>query len=422
MEHLELIKPSSLSTFCGNKFTIKCIDDFLKKTTGEKNMICIIGPDGCGKTTLNRLIFKKHNFNVLEIGKDTLNGEDIKTILNNFAKNNTIDSILNKRTKVVFVDDIDILSNIDKFIMSKLLVLNKLFKEKGIKVFMTCNINDERKIQDNAKDIEIFKMYYPSFKDSYVYIMNVFDEHNIDYDPEQLLHVASRCKGNIREIVLNLNVSTNELETKYDERIFKDLNNFEVAKYVLQQRARWKDIESLSKGDVGLIPHILYENLPDELEHNYKTIRGKKNTRSVLDMYIHVNKCFIDSQQFEESAFCNHEWTMLSYANYLKMHSIQNVVCEMEKKQNVKDLKYKFSQMVSKMSHKNIMNKKIKGISTASNVSNASVIMASDMHATSTTAPTKKSKSSNAKTRKTNNDFNFEEGTSIINTYQKYFT
>jgi ABC-type oligopeptide transport system ATPase subunit len=442
MDTLELLKPSSLNGFCGNKYTIKCIDDNLKKLKpNEKNIFGIIGPDGCGKTTLCRLLFKKYNYNVLEIGRDNLNGDDIKNVLNNFAKNNTIDSIMNKRQKIVFVDDIDILTNIDKLILSKIIGLNKLFIEKGVKMFITCNINDERKIQDNIKDIEIFKLYYPSFKDSYVYIMNVFDDHGVEYESDVLLNVCSKFRGNIRETVMNLAISSDELESKHDERIFKDMNNFEVAKYILQHRAKYKDVEVLCKGDVGIVPHLMYENLPDELEANYKVAtKGKKgvpNTQ-VLDIYLKVNECFIDSLEFENSAFTHHDWTMLSYANYMKLHSIHNAVSSVERKQTTKDVKYRFSQMVSKMSHKNIMNKKMKSISTSSNISNASIIMASDMHATCVDMNSvvkdndgngkskpksvgKGKKLANKNIEQKRSEFSFDEGASIVNTYQKYF-
>jgi len=441
METLELVTPTRLDGFCGSKFAIKCIEDFIKGSkAGDKNIIGILGPDGCGKTTLCRLLFKKYNYNVLEIGKDTLHGDDIKTTLNNYAKNNTIESLMNKRDKVVFVDDVDILTNVDKFILSKIIGLNKLFIDKKIKVFMTCNINDERKLTDHNKDIEVFKLHYPSFKDSYVYIMNVFDNHDVEYEPEELLNVSAKCKGNIRETVLNYGVSADELDTKHSERTFKDMNNFEVAKYVLQKRAKWNDIDVLSKSDVGIIPYLMYENIPDEVEANYKmTGRGKK--AQFLDLYLAVNKCFIDASEFEESAFTNHEWSLLGYGNYLKVHSIYNTLSSLERKANVKDVKYRFSQMVSKISHKNIMNKKVKSISNTANVSSASIIMASDMHASGYKKedgdkPRRKSKSKVSKNNEMGADggcatvdihtlkseFDFEDGVGIMSTYQKYFT
>jgi hypothetical protein len=83
------------------------------------------------------------------------------------------------------------------------------------------------------------------------------------------------------------------------------------------------------------------------------------------------------------------------------------------------------------------MNKKMKAISTSSNISNNSIIMASDMHATCTGMNSfvkeddvGKGKSKRmSKGKKTaikdvvdkNVEFTFNEGMSIVNTYQKYF-
>jgi hypothetical protein len=428
---LDLLVPRKLDGFCGNKYVIKCIEEYIKKKDKEeciKNIVCLLGPDGCGKTTLCRLIFKKYNYNVLEVGKDNLGAEDIKTLLNNFAKNNTIDSLMNKRPKVVFVDDIDILVNIDKLVLSKITCLNKLFIDKGVKVFLTCNVNDEKKINDHVKDIQPFKLNYPLYKDSYVYIMNMFDSNGVtDYEPEELLEVALKCKGNIRDIVLNLHTPKETLENKQCERVFKDMNNFEVTKHILHKKAMWKDVEVLCKGDVGITSHLLYENLPDEVETNFKVKRANKTY--FLDMYLKVNKHFIDASKLEEQAFTSHDWNLLGYANYLKMHSVQNGLETLERKSSTKDIPYKFSQMISKMSHKNIMNKKVKNISNVSNVSNNCVIMASDMHASMCLKDEPKRKSSkggkgkkSANSRELSSSFNFEEGETIVNTYQKYFT
>jgi hypothetical protein len=125
---------------------------------------------------------------------------------------------------------------------------------------------------------------------------------------------------------------------------------------------------------------------------------------------------------------------MLGYTNYMRIHSINNAIHSVEKKQTTKDVKYRFSQMVSKMSHKNIMNKKMKAISVSSNISNSSIIMASDMHATglvNNTSETEneigkgkgksKSKKQTKNLLKNKSAFDFEEGTSIVNTYHKYF-
>lgn len=443
MDAIQAVTPKSLTDFVGNKIAIKNIQAFITKKfvkdNTEKNILCILGPDGCGKSTLCDLLFKKHNRQVFEVGKDSLTGCDIKSVLYNFANNMTIESYMVKKEKVVFIDDIDILCNIDKLIISKILAANKLLKQKGIKVIVTCNINDERKMVDNEKDIEIFKLSYPYSKDSYVYVMTCFDEHNIDYDAEKLLQVVQKCRGNICETVLNLQSTTYELDSKAMEAGFKDMNNFEITRKILNNKHTLNELEYLIKSDLGLIPFMLYENLPDELDTNYKFKKGKNNT-SLIDVCIDINGSFVEAAMFEEKAYQGLDWSFLGYANILKMNSLHNALQKVEHKASSKDVKYRFSQLLSKMSHKNIMAKKVRGVSNIANVSSASLINAADMHAQISKSTkkveeeivekvTKKLGSMSIKKPKrvtnnksciSKNNFSQEE-TTIMNTYERYF-
>lgn len=409
MELFQYINPKTIDKFVSNKIQIKHINEFLTSSKeNNKNSICIIGPDGSGKSTLCHLMFQKYNKQVLEIGKDNMVGNDIKQILQNFANNMTIDTILFKKEKIVFVDDIDILMNVDRNILSKLINLEKILKGKRIQLVMTCNINEERKINDYVKSIEVIKLTYPSYKDAYAYVMNCFDNHDIDHDPKRLLEISQKCKGNIREIVLNLETSSHDLDEKTIQDSFKDLNNFEITKKILQRKYSKNDLQYFQQTDIGIIPYMLYENLPEELDANYKFKRGK-NASSLIDHYKAVNEHFIDASILEEKAYSSLDWQFLSYSNVLKMNSIHTVLHSLEQKASIKDTKYRFSQMLSKASHKNILAKKVKEVSNESNVSNMMIVNAADVHA-----------QGYADKNKNEKQLLSAEVTSIITTFEKY--
>jgi ABC-type Fe3+/spermidine/putrescine transport system ATPase subunit len=382
MDILKYVTPKSIDKFVGNKIQTKHIVAFLSNKSPSKNILCVIGPDGCGKTTLCNLLFAKYNKQALEVGKDNLVGNDIKLILQNFANNMTIDTIMLKKEKVVFVDDIDILMNVDKFIFSKLLSVDKILKKNNIKVIMTCNLSGEKKVSEHSKDLDTIKLSYPFYKDSYAYILDSFDINDFEHDPVRVLEVSQKCKGSIRDIILNLESSTDDLKQKNTEEAFKDLNNFEVSRKILGRNYRNDDLEYYQKCDIGIIPYMLYENLPDELDANYKFKRGK-NMHSMIDYYMSVNSYYIDAAMFEEKAYSTLDWQFLTYGNMLKMGSIHCALEGLEKKATTKDVNYRFSQMLSKMSHKNILAKKVKGISSNINVSNMMILNAADIHAQS---------------------------------------
>jgi GTPase SAR1 family protein len=370
-----------------------------------KNIICIMGPDGSGKTILCNLLLKKYDFQVLEIGKDILTNDNIKTMIDNFANNTTIEHYLFKKRKIVFIDDLDVLLCVDRNLLSKISSINKILKKKKISVLITCNSGIDKKLFTDT-EAEVFKLTYPSCKDSFSYIMNKLDDASVDYDMEHLLEVVTKFKGNIRESVLNINNSTAELESISVERSFKDMNNFEVAKHILSNSSSCKEIDHLIRGDVGNLPYILYENLPIELDANYKT-------KDMLDIYMKVNSHFVDAVEFDEHAYASVDWCLLQYANVCRTKSICSILQGLEQKANQKNLTYKFSQMRSKSSHKKILGKKVKVASQTMQSSENSLIVATD-------ALVRSGILGSLSKRKQKDEM--QDLTCLVSTYEKYFT
>jgi hypothetical protein len=283
---------------------------------------------------------------------------------------------------------------------------------------MTASLQEERKLVDHIKDIERVKLSYPSIRDSYAYIMQVFDEKNINYDQERLLHIVSKNNGNIRETILNLESSNEDIMCKEHETAFRDMNSFEIAKKILLKKHNKEDLNYLINSDCGTIPYILYENIPLEIDTNYKMQRGK-TAKSLIDYYMNINDMFINASILEDFAFKNMNWSTISYATHIKLSSLHQTLESLDKKASVKDVPYKFSQMISKISHKNIMGKKLKGISISlHDISNTNLIIASDTKIQSKQDIEIKP---NAKTNKKNSKDAQTEKLSIIKTYEKYF-
>lgn len=447
MDLLDYVTPKSIDKFVGNKIQVKTFMEYLVGSSATKNIMCILGPDGCGKTVLCNLMFKKYNKQVLEIGKDNLVGSDMKIVLHNFASNMTIDSMLFKKEKVVFVDDIDILMNMDKLVFSKLLSVYKTLSSKNIKIVITCNLSEEKKISEHSKDLTVVKLVHPFYKDSYAHIMNCFDVYNYEHDAQVLLSVVQKCRGNIRETVLNLQSSLDSLQAKMIEDSFKDLNNFEITRKILSKNYTLPELNMYLTGDIGIVPYMLYENMPDELDVNYKFKKGK-SAPSLIDYYNRMNDAFITSSYFEDKAYSSQDWKYFEYGNMMKMMSIHCILSDLDKKASIKDVKYRFSQMLSKTSHKNIMAKKVKGLSNNMNVSKMMIVNAVDVQtqnnkeAQETAEETKGKKKDNknikARASKTSNKVAKEsvivvdtteqqmnnttcDTSSFTNTYEKYF-
>lgn len=409
MDLLKHVTPKSLSSFVGNKMTISNINKLLNQVKNKqapvKNIICIMGPDGCGKTILSNLFLQKYDFQVLEIGKDILTNDNIKTMISNFTNNTTIEHYLCKKQKIVYIDDIDILLSIDRNIVSKITTFNKILKAKGICILVTCNSGIDRKLFTES-EAEVFKLTYPSYKDSFSFIMHMFDAANIEYNLDHLLLVVNKHKGNIRESVLNLQNTQTDLEIKGVERTFKDMNQFEIAKSILNNVHTVEELDYLIKGDIGNVPYILYENYPSEIDANYKT-------NNILDLYLKINNSFIDAVSFEEHAYASLDWSMVQYSNILRVKPFQCQLNDIEHKATLKNVPYRFSQMRSKSSHKKILAKKVRNASTHLQTSENSMMVAADAFA--------RNNSNQKETKNTLINNNLQEVTCLMTTYEKYF-
>ncbi len=356
METLEIIKPTKIKDFVGNKILIQKLIEILKNKNYEKKFIGLVGPDGCGKTTLCNIIFKNLDFDVLNISKENYSTKESILTINNFIKNKTIDSFFNKKQKIIFFDDIDIICNIDRSIVSNLLSLLDDIKIYNIFVVITCNIRDDKKVTDFKKDIEIFKLTYPSIKDTYSYLVN----KNITDDLENLLKLSQYYRGSIRDIIMNLNIGNDNDPYKF---MFKDMNNFEIITKIFNNHITINTITNMIVDDSNMITFLLYENFLNEIS----------NKNYTLDSHSKVIDYYIDSTTIETSIYETGNWNYMDVVNSLRILPIKIHFIDKDKK--YKDNKYRFSQILSKISHRNMLRKKISNYSITNNINSENIYM-----------------------------------------------
>lgn len=360
-------KPQNLQEVVGNKIQIKRIKDILNNINYDKKIIGIVGPSACGKSIICDLIFKELDFNVLDISKkEQINSKELTQLITNFVNNRTIDSFFKTIKKIIFIDNIDILLSIDKGIISSITNCLEILKKNNIFIVLTCNINDEKKILDFKKEIEIIKVSYPSIKDTFVYILEIFEKEKYEIEGDKVLELVNQYRGNIREIILSLKDSNETHDEVVKQNMFKDMNNFEIVKKLTGgNKYSIDDISSVLNDDTSMISFLLYENIADELYTN----RDFKNTsilynKTFIKSYLSINDVYIQSCIIEDNMYKSRDWSNYNLMNIMRIMTILNILNNVEKKKTYKDIKYRFSQLLSKLSHKNIMNKKIRGINS----------------------------------------------------------
>lgn len=407
MELLKQIEPLKTKDIVGNKLQIKQFIDILKNENYNSKIILLVGPDGCGKTTICNLIFNELQFNVLDVNKNTCNIKEIIPLISSFLSNNTITSFFNKKKKCVFIDNIDILFVTDRSVMSLLEEIYPLFQKYNIFLIITCKLHEERKITVLKDKVETIKISHPNIKDAYIFLSNTTDDLNLNIDCTHLLETVTKYKGSIRDTILNLYTDDYEIVTN---NAFKDMTQFEIIKKIYRKTNSNDDIYRLLQNDTNMISYLLYDNFPEELETNFD-LKATKNT--ILDIYIQINNLYLNSSKIEDYMYHNSEWSLYNMVQLLKLQGTNIILTSLKRKKIIKDVKYRFSQMISKISHKNIMNKKIKDVyRNNNNIDIYEIITLAD----------KISIDKNINTSGTRKQKKYDmDECNFINTYQKYF-
>lgn len=372
MELLNALTPKQVSQFVGNRTQIKKLQDLVK----APGIIYLVGPNASGKTTLANLILA--NFHVFVLQKETL--KELNQCLESFLKNRTIDSFFIKKPKAIVVDNLDILLTTEKGVLSALNGFASEFKKQRIVCIACCNTSQEKKLLE-LKNLEIVKLNYPQQNDTFAFLLQRIP----DVDSEKLLKLTQKHRGCIRDIVMHLEMPCEPASVN-----FKDFTSFEVIAHIFKHGILVQDIQSIYKEDIGLVAFLLYENLGDELLAK-KDIGRKKH--ALIAHLQTIVATFIDAAVLEHNI---DSWDII---NILRIASIARLVSQLANKKQPKDYKYKFCQTLSKISHKNIMSKKLRAIEAEYDLSQENLLVFADIVSTSSSA----------------NEQNF------INAYKKYF-
>lgn len=407
MELLKKYHPHSLKDIIGNRLQIKKIYDQLNQPKSDTYLLVICGPSGCGKTLICNTIFKELNFNVHEVTKDqTTTSKDLINGIKMFCTYKTIEDFIKPRRKVVFIDNIEVLLSQEKTFMSSFSDMLELLKSNQIYTVITCKIQEEKKLLEYKKDISIFKIGHPPVKDTLILILKILDEENYEYDDSEILDAVSKNRGAIREslnYILNSNVSAEDLRVA---NMFKDLNGFEISKKLLHEPFSWKEIQELIKEDLGTISFLVYENVVDEL-HNNKDV--KSGNTHLIKEYLKVVDNYVDSVYFEDYIHRNMDWSLYYLVNMQRLYGTVDIINKIPNKAVYKDLKYRYSQLLSKLSHRNILNKKVKTIYD-NKFNTIDLLYLTD----------KVAKTAQSKSRSKKGVLSLEEQ-NLVNTYDKYF-
>lgn len=411
MDLLDKFSPSHIDNIIGNKILI---NNFIEQLIENKNkIICLLGPNGCGKTLIAKLVLNHLNYNILEITRNNNTNKELSNLLSNYINNATIDSFFSKKKKIILIDSIDILLQTERNIISIINQNIPFLYSQNVSIVITCKKNEEKKLLDFKNDIHFINMFYPDPDEVYAVLLVFLNNNNIIYDQSHLKHLIHKFKGNIRETLLNLHITKNNIDLMGIQKKFYDSHTFDIVGDFLKKQHTLEEIQIFLKNDNNLMSFVLYENIPEELNNRdfKKTINYDK---SFIREYREINNYYLISTQFENYMYNNTDFIFNEYVNFIKLRGTNYILNDIKKKKNklALPINFRFSQILSKISHKNIMNIKIMNIIRDNfNISYLEILYIVD-----SIINNKKEFLHLKKKKKTNGDL-----LNLINTYNKYF-
>ena len=347
VNYIEKYKPNNSLEYIGH---FKFINDFkcrLNKGNFNKIIICI-GYSGIGKTSMLKHIFNELNYTY----KEFINSETFKEEIYNYINFKTIDSFFKKNKKLIFIDDLEVLSN-DKNI------INYLLKTDNKKIPIVCVINKiySRKFNDLKKKSETFYISKPPMDKCYKYITQICHNENYDLNKKKLDEIKIFIKNsnfNIKNILLNLDNLLNDNCKNIIDYKEIDIDLYDNLNYLIRNKYSIEDLEKIISNDVTLISMLLHENI--------FTFFNKKKMKevnlipnSIVNIYENILEDICISDNIEQYIFQNSNWNLYENMSIIKTYNLNHYYSLLK---NNEFNKINFTQILTKYSLRYNFNKK----------------------------------------------------------------
>lgn len=301
----------------------------------SKRHIILLGSPGTGKTTLATLYCKEKNFNMLQVHRD-----DVSQI-EPFIDHKTIESFFDQRQKAVLLDNIETFMQSDKITAKRL--CNIMKKTTAVIIITSC---EEKKCSEFKRFADFIRLQHPPPQETAAYISSI-----IPVPFEEVLRTSTLHQGSVRETIAQLNHGT----SNNDISSFRNLSPLECMPLLMSKNLSKTDLRYLIDNEANILSCMFYENIPDELHHN----RLPKDIQSKIEIYKDLISYYIASTILEDHMHSNHDWGLWELVYLIRFTATNNMFTKTVAKPKTKEYAFRMSQALSKISHRQIMNKQM---------------------------------------------------------------
>lgn len=325
-----------LSEFLENKTAVRTIIRFL--TAPKEIALVLYGAPGTGKTALLECIFKELDLHPLVLNTESFQSlKQFRDYVENYLFSYTITQMLGGSqytSKVLFLDDVDILVQQDKTMLtylSALLERCKAIKTRPPKIVFACGRTDEKKfatvLHKHIPPTHIVRLMEPTEATLLPYLQQVCRAQGFSDDPDVLIPFMKTHGCNVRYCLMNLEfLSADVAELEADPTIESSASCRPDMTYTEGMHALFEDTASqgqpLSLADLEmriscepfLLCYMIYENVFVFLEHWVGMGRQARTENAMHEALIQILTVYAQGSVLEAASCAFHTLSMrISY-------------------------------------------------------------------------------------------------------------
>ena len=234
-----LYKLQSLAEYIIHKKKIEFLEKWINKwENGEKNekkYIILSGPSGCGKSLLVHLLFKKHNYDLVEFmpSHNNTHKNEVKRLLQLLTATNIL-SMIGGNKKAVLFDDIEIGNSGDRGYLNDILAMFEGIEKKKIisnpAIFTISGGIKYKKVLAIEKHAVLVQLTSPTNYEIFQIAKYLSSKMSLGIEDHKLLFLSNGMQGDLRKLyhafeLHKFNDKLDENDSEVDNNVFPTIND-----------------------------------------------------------------------------------------------------------------------------------------------------------------------------------------------------